>query len=92
MPAFSDRPTPLAICTILAAVENVEAATGATVVPRLLFSRWSTTAHGLRALPLLGCVGRPTPSAVITAVANSFLATFTLLFAVLIAVGGPLLW
>ena len=91
MPAFSYRPAPLAISAVLAAVEHVEAATGATVVPRLFFSRWSAAAHRLGALPLLGRVGGPAPSAVVTAVADAFLVALALLFAVLVAVRGPLL-
>ena len=91
LPAFSDRPAPLAISAVLAAVEHVEAATGAIVVPRLFFSRWSAAAHRLGALPLFERVGGPAPSAVVTAVADAFLVALALLFAVLVAVWGPLL-
>ena len=89
--AFGDRPAPLAISAVLAAVEHVEAATGATVVPFLFFRRRSAAAHRLGALPLLGRVSGPAPSAVVTAVADAFLVALALLLAVLVAVWGPLL-
>ena len=91
LPAFSDRPAPLAISTVLAAVEHVKAATGATIVPFLFFRRRSAAAHRLGTLPLLGRVGGPAPSAVVTAVADAFLVALALLFAVLVAMWGPLL-